>query len=117
MNINANYEEIKQELSETGKETGIELDSEEDVILEPFDPKKISIESRVVIVDTIIRRLRQGSIVLSPSFQRNEVWNTAKKSRLIESIMLSIPLPMFYVAEDELGRWEVVDGLQPPVSD
>ncbi len=112
MNIDTNDEEIKQELSETGKETGIELDSEDDVILEPFDPKKISIESRVVIVDTIIRRLKQGSILLSPSFQRNEVWNTAKKSRLIESIMLSIPLPMFYVAEDELGRWEVVDGLQ-----
>jgi len=103
---------IKQELSETGQETGIERDDEEENILEPFDPSKITIDSRVVPMDTILRRLKQGSIILSPSFQRKEVWNNTRKSRLIESIMLSIPLPMFYVAADELGKWEVVDGLQ-----
>lgn len=110
--INENDENIKQELSETGQEIGIELEDEEESILEPFDPSKITIDSRVVPMDTILRRLKQGSIILSPSFQRNEVWNPTKKSRLIESIMLSIPLPMFYVAADEFGKWEVVDGLQ-----
>lgn len=105
-------EYIKQELSETGREIGIEADESEDCILEPFDPSKITIEPRVVPMDTILRRLKQGSIILSPSFQRKEVWNNTKKSLLIESLMLSIPLPMFYVAADEKGRWEVVDGLQ-----
>lgn len=84
----------------------------EEEILEPFDPEKISIEQKVVPMETIKRRLKQGSIRLSPDFQRNEVWDETRKSQLIESIMLKIPLPMFYVAANELGDWEVVDGLQ-----
>lgn len=106
-----NSEYIKQEVSETGQEIGIEADESEDII-EPFDPKKISISPQVMPVDTLLRRLKQKSIKLSPSFQRNEVWNASKKSLLIESLMLSIPLPMFYVSADEKGNWEVVDGLQ-----
>ncbi|OUS69503.1 hypothetical protein B5G52_16530 [Pseudoalteromonas sp. A601] len=84
----------------------------EEEILEPFDPEKISIEQKVVSMDAIKRRLKQGSIRLSPDFQRNEVWDETRKSQLIESIMLKIPLPMFYVSANEQGEWEVVDGLQ-----
>lgn len=106
-----NEEEIKEELSELGEKIGIESEDEEDTI-EPFDPQAISIQQKNVAMDVIIRRLKQGSIQLAPSFQRREVWNTTRKCRLIESLMLKIPLPMFYVAADEEGNWEVVDGLQ-----
>ncbi|MFJ4397328.1 DUF262 domain-containing protein [Pseudomonas sp. NPDC089396] len=102
----------KEELSESGEATGIERDPEEELTLEPFDPDSISIDQKLVPMDTLIRRLKQKSIHLSPSFQRNEVWDDKRRSRLIESIMLKIPLPMFYVAANELGQWEVVDGLQ-----
>lgn len=105
-------QDIKQELSETGRATGIEAEESDETILEPFDPSKITIEPKVVPMDTILRRLKQGTIILSPSFQRKEVWTDTKKSLLIESLMLNIPLPMFYVAADDKGRWEVVDGLQ-----
>ena len=102
---------IQEELSELGEKIGIEVDEDEDAI-EPFNPEDISIQQKVVPMDVIIRRLKQKSIHLSPSFQRKDVWNATRKSRLIESIMLNIPLPMFYVAADENGTWEVVDGLQ-----
>lgn len=106
-------ENYLEELSESGTVTGIEADIEdEEIILEPFDPEAISIEQKVVAMDTLIRRLKQKSIHLSPSFQRSEVWDATRRSRLIESIMLRIPLPMFYVAANESGQWEVVDGLQ-----
>lgn len=105
-------EYTKQELSETGHEIGIEAEENDETILEPFDPSKIIVEPKVVSMDAILRRLKQGTIILSPSFQRKEVWTDTKKSLLIESLMLSIPLPMFYVAADDKGRWEVVDGLQ-----
>lgn len=105
------YESVKEELSESGEKIGIEADEDESVI-EPFDPDEISIQQRVVPMDVIIRRLKQGSIQLSPSFQRKEVWDPTRRSRLIESVMLNIPLPMFYVSADEEGTWEVVDGLQ-----
>lgn len=100
-----------EELSERGVGIGIEADTD-NLIIEPFDPDSISIDQKPVPMDTLIRRLKQQSIKLNPSFQRNEVWDSQRRSRLIESIMLKIPLPMFYVASDEDGRWEVVDGLQ-----
>lgn len=109
---NIDSDSIKQELSETGSLTGIEADLDEEMVLEPFDPDAISIEQKVVPMDTLIRRLKQQSIHLSPNFQRNEVWDVTRRSRLIESLLLKIPLPMFYVASDEKGTWEVVDGLQ-----
>lgn len=85
---------------------------EEDDEYQPFDPEKISIDTKPITMDTCLRRLEQGTIVLNPDFQRNEVWTPEKKCRLIESIMLKIPLPMFYVSSDEKGIFYVVDGLQ-----
>ena len=54
-----------------------------------------------------------GDIDLSPDFQRGFVWNDiTRKSRLIESLLLRIPLPVFYFAQDEEGLFQVVDGVQ-----
>lgn len=92
-----------------GVETDIDdLDSEED----PFNPQDISIDTKSITMDTILRRLEQKSIILNPDFQRSEVWDNGRKSRLIESLLLKIPIPMFYVARDEVGNLTVVDGLQ-----
>lgn len=79
---------------------------------DPFDPSTISIEKRVVTMDAIIRRLEQNSIRLNPGFQRKEVWDDTRKCQLIESLLLKIPIPMFYVSASTDGGWTVVDGLQ-----
>jgi len=114
MNNKANYnldEDINQELSANGKLSGVESEPEEE-IQDPFDPDMISIDAKVVPMETLLRRLTQSTIRLAPAFQRKEVWDLERKSRLIESLMLAIPLPMFYVAADEKANWDVVDGLQ-----
>lgn len=103
---------LKQELAEEGVASGVEHEEEAFQSHEPFDPASISLSSKVVALDTVLRRIRNGTIVLNPDFQRNYVWDTERKSLLIESMMLRIPLPMFYVSEDKDGIWEVVDGLQ-----
>lgn len=90
-------------------DSGVEYENQE---FQPFDPEKISILSKLVSMDNCLRRLEQGTITLAPDFQRNEVWNMEKKCRLIESLMLKIPIPMFYVAADEKENYTVVDGLQ-----
>ena len=91
----------------------IEPDSmSENDIIQPYNPEKISIETKRFAMETCLRRLRQGTFVLNPEFQRNEVWSPTKKSLLIESLMLKIPIPMFYVASDPQGVLTVVDGLQ-----
>ncbi len=96
---------------------GIEDDSSEESELiedetDPFNPDEISIDTKFVTMETLLRRLEQNTIQLNPDFQRQEVWDNVRKSQLIESLMLKIPIPMFYVSSDEMGNWSVVDGLQ-----
>lgn len=82
-------------------------------IVKPFDPTEISISTKTPTVDLVVKRLEHDEILLSPDFQRHpDIWDTTRQSRLIESLLLRIPLPVFYVAADEEGRWHVVDGLQ-----
>lgn len=59
-----------------------------------------------------IRKVNDGKIIMNPDFQRNEVWTIEQKSQLIESTMLEIPIPAFYMKKDAQGRLIVVDGLQ-----
>lgn len=102
---------IEEELAEEGLYSGIE--KEEDYTSDdPFNPDSISIASKVIALDTVLRRINNDTIRLAPNFQRKYVWDKKRKGQLIESMMLKIPLPMFYVAEDKDGIWEVVDGLQ-----
>ena len=49
---------------------------------------------------------------MNPDFQRDFIWPEDKQSKLIESVIMRIPLPVFYMAEDSEGRMVVVDGLQ-----
>jgi len=88
------------------------VENEEVEEIQPFDPEKISIDTKTLTMEGVLRRLEQKTIILNPDFQRNEVWNEEKKSRLIESLILKIPLPMFYVSADENNVLYVVDGLQ-----
>ncbi len=82
------------------------------VVNEPFNPRDIIINRKAFTVETVINRLHRKSIVLAPDYQRKEVWGEEKKSQLIESLLLRIPLPSFYVAEGDSGQYEVVDGQQ-----
>jgi hypothetical protein len=79
----------------------------------PFDPTKIDIIAKAMTIGGLETRLENGELDLTPDFQRQaNVWNAKRKSRLIESIFLRIPLPSFYFSEDEDGTYAVVDGLQ-----
>lgn len=51
-------------------------------------------------------------VILDSDFQREDVWNRQKKVELIESVMMGLPLPMFYFCQDKQGRLIVVDGRQ-----
>ncbi len=76
----------------------------------PIDTLLIRHEQRTV--HDVVRRIDQGSFIMDPDFQRAFIWDDDKQSKLIESVLLRIPLPVFYLAEDTQGRMIVVDGLQ-----
>lgn len=78
----------------------------------PYNPDQIRVESKTFSIRLIYDMIKDGDLDLSPDFQRNIVWDSFRKSRLIESILLRIPLPMFYFSQDEEGKLFVVDGLQ-----
>lgn len=105
----------RQTVDEDIEQAGVELELEDpDLhIRKPFDPEKIKVRTENRVIEQIISRIRHREIDLAPDFQRlRGVWNDERKSRLIESLLLRIPLPVFYVAADEKDNWAVVDGLQ-----
>ena len=95
---------------------GVEHEIEQDGTageVEPFDPTLIRIERQPMSVDLILRRIRDEAIDLQPDFQREAgIWNDVRKSRLIESMLLRIPLPAFYIDASDEDKWLVIDGLQ-----
>jgi hypothetical protein len=85
----------------------------ENVITNPFSTKDISINNRVIALSSLVDRLKYDEIDLNPEFQRNaDLWDKRKMSRLIESILLKLPLPIFYFDVSNPDKWIVVDGLQ-----
>lgn len=76
----------------------------------PLDSVFVRKEQRTV--SEVVKRIKNDRFVLHPDFQRDYVWPPKKQSRLIESCLMRIPLPVFYVAEAKDGRIIVVDGLQ-----
>jgi uncharacterized protein with ParB-like and HNH nuclease domain len=61
---------------------------------------------------SLIRRIERGTIKAAELQRSEDLWNAEKMSRLIESLMLKIPLPMFYAAEAPNDHLLIVDGLQ-----
>ncbi len=76
----------------------------------PIDDLLIRHETRTI--HDVIRRIDRKAYVMNPEFQRDFIWPEDKQSKLIESVIMRIPLPVFYMAEDNQGRMVVVDGLQ-----
>lgn len=92
--------------------TGIENDDEKEPI-GPIAKGKTKIRQLTPVVSLIYDRLSFEEIELQPDFQRKDrVWPAPRKSKLIESILMGLPLPVFYFAEKPNGDWIIVDGLQ-----
>lgn len=63
-------------------------------------------------VGEIISMYDTREIIVDPEFQRLFRWDIGQKSKLIESLLLGIPLPSIFVFERDDGTWELIDGLQ-----
>lgn len=60
----------------------------------------------------LYRQYQKGNLELRPEFQRLQVWDNSKSSRLIESVLLEVPIPVIYVSEEADGKYSVIDGQQ-----
>ena len=108
--------DIKQQIEEESENTDLNLGidpDEDESIIQPFDPELIRVETRPLTIDLLLQRIKYEELDLTPDFQRKDgIWNPRTKSRLIESILIRIPLPAFYMDATDEDKWVVIDGLQ-----
>jgi Protein of unknown function DUF262 len=105
-----------EELGEVGG-TGLEEEGEDAAvgfdITEPFDPARIRVDTKPMVISLLMARIENKEIDLTPGFQRKGgIWSPKAKSQLIESLLIRIPLPAFYMDGSDESKWLVVDGLQ-----
>ena len=74
--------------------------------------KSIKTDNYSMSIGELISLYRDEEIKLDPAFQRLFRWDEHQKTRLIESILIGIPIPEIFVAQKSDGTWHVVDGVQ-----
>ena len=83
-----------------------------DAITHPFKPNEIEIDTPPYTIGYLMDRIEHGEINMNTDFQREEnLWSSVQQSRLIESILLGLPLPAFYF-DTFSPAWDIIDGLQ-----
>lgn len=87
-----------------------ELDSEEEAVFPPAE-RKVVTQPYDLSVQTLVEQWDTKLLIL-PEMQREYVWDNGRASRLVESLLLNIPIPILYFAENEDAQYEIVDGHQ-----
>lgn len=106
-----------EELPDIDGKTLVDVVDDEDAgrsshSVSPWDPAKIRITTKHFSLWEVNEQVKARDLDLSPDFQRDYVWKKRQRTRLIESILLGIPLPAFYFNQDNGGNYQVVDGVQ-----
>lgn len=123
--VDTSINDIDDEYNNSMEEVEVELDGEDSQTL--ADKTKISVEEEEIYpmenitVDkgfyTVYELKRKHDkklplVVLDSDFQRGNVWSTRQQRELVESVLMGLPLPIFYYNEDKKGRLIVIDGRQ-----
>lgn len=94
---------IDEDMSDdTFEEGDLELTVAKNIFLEQADRSLAELK----------RWYDDGDLIIDPEWQRNYVWNLRQASKLIESFLIGIPVPVIYLAKTSDGAYEVIDGLQ-----
>ncbi|MDR2117922.1 MAG: DUF262 domain-containing protein [Tannerellaceae bacterium] len=117
--VTSTEEELKARLDQLvldiieSEQSGTDLtEQDSERIANPYNPDDIKVSSKQFSIKLIKEMADSGDLILNPDFQRHFVWDGRRRSLLIESVLLRIPLPMFYFSEDREGKLTVIDGLQ-----
>jgi uncharacterized protein with ParB-like and HNH nuclease domain len=100
---------INEELDETDYLESSDLT--DSIYPASYTNEELDIKESHMQVVTLLRRKSQEKIEIPP-FQRNQVWKPQQKSKFIESLILNIPIPPFYISQNLEGKMIIVDGLQ-----
>jgi len=87
-----------------------ESDNDEPIVFPPAERKVIT-QPVDLSVQTLVEQW-DAKLLILPDIQRQYVWDNGKASRLIESLILNIPIPVLYFAETQDAKYEIIDGHQ-----
>jgi hypothetical protein len=94
----------------TGSIAEEEMDSGETFSFPPAE-RKVVTQSYDLSIQTLMEQWN-GKLLIIPEIQREYIWDDGRASRLIESLLLNIPVPVLYFAETEDAKYEIIDGQQ-----
>lgn len=95
--------------SRQSEEVDVEGNEEGDIVVEP---QSVSLDKSDRSLSEYHKWYKKGRLIVDPEWQRQYVWDLKKASRLIESFLIGLPVPVIYLAFNEEGAREVIDGLQ-----
>jgi hypothetical protein len=98
-----NTDELEFDVSSEENTTNLEV---------PTDRRAIYTDPADAEIDSLYSRHKRGKLVVQPDFQRDYVWDRKRASRLIESALLGIPIPIVYISEEPDNKEYVIDGQQ-----
>ncbi len=99
----ADLDELEIEAAQEDAEPPLEV---------PTTKRKIFTDLADPQIDALLGKFKRGRLIVQPDFQRQYVWDQAKASKLIESALLGIPIPIVYLSEEPDNNEYVIDGQQ-----
>lgn len=106
------FENEKVDLFQSAEENERKLTNDE--INEKYKKGEVRIvtEQARYPLNTIVNLVNSPDYILNPEFQRRHRWDASRKSKLIESFIMNVPIPPIFLYEAEYSVYEVMDGLQ-----
>ena len=95
--------QVEEETAEGADEGSLTID---------YPKEHIIIEKNDRSLSELHRWYQAGRVIIDSEWQRSYVWDTPRASRLIESLLVDIPIPVIYLAKNESGKYEIIDGVQ-----
>lgn len=111
-NQNSRYSETNLLEKVDSTEIDLELEIESEVESNENDKRKLYVDKVDKSTSDLFRMIVEGELNLQPDYQRRFVWDKKTMSKFIESLLLSIPIPTIFLAENGDDTYEVIDGQQ-----
>ncbi|MDD3592998.1 MAG: DUF262 domain-containing protein [Candidatus Gastranaerophilales bacterium] len=104
--MNEEYNQLSLETDEIEKQ----IENEEKSSPYNNEDRKLITQPYDMSVSTVVEQIKSGDIQLGPEYQRMYRWQNDKASKFIESLLLNIPIPTVFLAEEEDVTYSVIDG-------
>ncbi|MDO8973130.1 DUF262 domain-containing protein [Reyranella sp.] len=88
-------------------------DGDAEVVDVPAGKRSVYTESSDPEIDSLHKKFQRGKLVVQPEFQREFVWDVTRASRLVESALLGIPIPIVYISEEPDNKEYVSSSIGP----